>query len=189
MNMSMETINESLPPGYTVLKRDAQGISVPEGTTVMLSEGTLVRVTQQLGDSFTVMSEFGQLFRMAGDDADALGLPKPAVTKLGEGATLAERVNEALMSCYDPEIPVNIVDLGLIYGQEVRPHEGGGSEVLIKLTLTAPGCGMSGVLKSDVERKLSSLAGVTKVDVEVVFEPAWSQERMSEAAKLQLGML
>jgi probable FeS assembly SUF system protein SufT len=185
----MEQINESLPPGYTVLKRDVQGVAVPEGTTVMLSEGTLVRVTQQLGDSFTVMSEFGQLFRMAGDDADALGLPKPAASKLGEGATLEERVDETLRTCYDPEIPVNIVDLGLIYGQEVRPYESGGSEVLIKLTLTAPGCGMSGVLKSDVERKLAALPGVSKVDVEVVFEPAWSQERMSEAAKLQLGML
>lgn len=189
MNVMSESINDSLPPGYTVLKRDSQGISVPEGTTVMLSEGTLVRVTQQLGDSFTVMSEFGQLFRMAGDDADALGLPKPAATKLGEGATLAERVDEALRSCYDPEIPVNIVDLGLIYGQEVRGLEDGSSEVLIKLTLTAPGCGMSGVLKSDVERKLAGLPGVSKVDVEVVFEPAWSQDKMSEAAKLQLGML
>ncbi len=184
----MDSYSESLPPGYTVLGRDISVIAVPDGTTLKLGEGTLVRVTQQLGDSFTVMSEFGQLYRVVGEDADALGLPKPDVAPLPEGATLDDRVMAALKTCFDPEIPANIVDLGLIYGHEVVESPEG-AEIKIQLTVTAPGCGMSGVLKSDVERKLAALPGVTRVNVEVVLDPPWSQDRMSEAAKLQLGML
>ena len=175
---------------WLALKRSVQAIMVPEGSSVTLDEGQMVRVTQRLGDTFTVMSDVGQLFRIAGNDADAIGetpLVSPVATTADE--SIEGQVLAHLRNTYDPEIPVNIVDLGLIYGHEVSALPDGSHKAHVRLTLTAPGCGMSEVLKSDVERKLKSIVGVSEVFVEVVFEPAWTQDKMSDAAKLQLGLM
>lgn len=167
------------------LKRDCPAIAVPAGTLQMLPAGTAVRITQAAG-SYTV-SVSGALFRIEDKDADALGLTGPA-TENRAPATFSERmVWDQLKTVYDPEIPVNIVDLGLIYSCEIGDHPDGGKKIDVAMSLTAPGCGMSDVLKADVERKLSRLPDVREVRVQVVFDPPWNPGRMSEAAKLQLG--
>lgn len=175
---------------WLALKRSVQAIMVPEGSAVTLDEGQMVRVTQRLGDTFTVMSDIGQLFRIAGMDGDAIGetqIASPVSTASDE--SIEGQVAGHLKNTYDPEIPVNIVELGLVYGQEVSALPDGTHKVHIHLTLTAPGCGMSEVLKGDVERKLRGIQGVSEVLVEIVFEPPWTQDKMSDAAKLQLGMM
>lgn len=175
---------------WLALKRSVQAIMVPEGNAVTLDEGQMVRVTQKLGDTFTIMNDMGQLFRVAGMDGDAIGeqqITSPVAALTDE--SIEAQVAAHLRNTYDPEIPVNIVELGLVYGQEVSELGDGTRKIHIRLTLTAPGCGMSEVLKGDVERKLRSIVGVSEVAVEIVFEPPWSKDLMSEAAKLQLGML
>jgi probable FeS assembly SUF system protein SufT len=168
------------------LKRDCAAIAIPAGTSQLLPAGTTVRITQAAGTSYTV-SASGMLYRIEGTDADALGLSGPAA-ETHTPPTFSERmVWDQLKTVYDPEIPVNIVDLGLIYSCDIADDEQGGKKIDVAMSLTAPGCGMSDVLKADVEKKLARLPEVKEVRVQVVFDPPWSPGRMSEAAKLQLG--
>ncbi|MCS6862501.1 MAG: putative Fe-S cluster assembly protein SufT [Abditibacteriales bacterium] len=186
--MSLIRIHEKV-----TLTRDCEAIEIPSGHKTTLPAGTEVTITQSLGDSFTVVTERGYMARIDAEDADALGKEVPQVSAQGAAAQvnkpLEELVWEALRTCYDPEIPVNIVDLGLVYGCEVTPLPEGGHRVAVTMTLTAPGCGMGDVLKADAERKIARLPGVKEVHVELVIDPPWSPERMSEVAKLQLGLL
>lgn len=168
------------------LTRDCDAVAIPAGTRQVLRAGTTVRITQAMGGSYTV-SAAGALFRIEEKDADALGLTGTA-TEAHTPPTFSERmVWDQLKTVYDPEIPVNIVDLGLIYSCEIADLEQGGKKIDVQMSLTAPGCGMSDVLKADVEKKLARLPEVKEVRVQVVFDPPWNPGRMSEAAKLQLG--
>jgi probable FeS assembly SUF system protein SufT len=167
------------------LKRECAGTAIPAGTQQILPAGTTVRIAQAMGGSYTVSAQ-GALYRIEAKDADALGFSADA--EAHGPATFSERmVWDQLKTVYDPEIPVNIVDLGLIYGCEIGEAEGGGRKIDVQMSLTAPGCGMSDVLKADVEKKLARLPEVKEVRVQVVFDPPWSPARMTEAAKLQLG--
>lgn len=167
------------------LNRDCPATEIPGGYVHTLSAGTPVVITQCLGGSYTVTIGYGQLMRIEAKDADALGLAAvPAETPADFSEQL---VWEQLKSVYDPEIPVNIVDLGLVYSCEIT-EDNGARDIHIAMTMTAPGCGMSEVLKSDVERGLSSLPTVRQVDVDIVFDPPWTMQRMSEATRLQLGL-
>lgn len=168
------------------LTRSCEVIGIPSGIREVLAEGTAVRITQSLGDSHTVAADNGYLYRVDAKDADALGLT--AAPSSGIGDEFSEKaVWDQLKSVYDPEIPVNIVELGLVYACDIRALGADDYRIDIKMSLTAPGCGMANVLKADVERKLSGLPHVKEVSVEVVFDPPWSPARMSDAAKLQLG--
>jgi probable FeS assembly SUF system protein SufT len=175
------------------LRRDCEAIQIPSGNPVTLPAGSEVRITQSLGGTYTVMTSNGYLVRIAGTDTDALGKDAPVEVSTGasagttEPADVEQLVWDQLKTCFDPEIPVNIVDLGLVYHCQVIPVAEGGNRVEVKFTLTAPGCGMGGVLKTDMERKIQTVPGVTDVEVEVVFEPPRNQDMMSEAAKLELG--
>jgi probable FeS assembly SUF system protein SufT len=178
--------------GAVVLTRDCEATRIPSGSKMVLPRGTRVVVTQSLGGQFTVTTDEGALLRIADKDADALGermstaaAPAPAV----EGAFDEQQVWEQLRTVFDPEIPVNLVDLGLIYQCQAVPTPEGGQRVEIKMSMTAPGCGMGDVLKEDVRRKVQGVPGVREVDVEVVWEPPWDASRMSEAARLQLGWM
>jgi probable FeS assembly SUF system protein SufT len=170
------------------LKRTCDVLEIPSGLRQLLQTGTVVRISQSSGDSYTVTTGHGNLYRVEGKDADALGFPAPQSSSAAlTGEFSEEAVWNELRTVFDPEIPVNIVDLGLIYSCANTPLEEGARRLEITMTLTAPGCGMANVIKADVERKLSHLPGVKEVSVEVVFEPPWNPSRMSEAAKLQLG--
>jgi len=175
----------------TILRRDVPAIQIPDGNVVMLQGDTQIVITQQLGNSFTVMSDFGALYRIDAEHADALG--KESTTETAsqgtDDETLDERVWGVMRQCYDPEIPVNIVDLGLVYNCAIEEIEPGQNKVDIKMTLTAPGCGMGPVLAQDVKRGVEGIDTVVHAEVEVVFDPPWNQNMMSEAAKLQLGFL
>ncbi|MEE2776473.1 MAG: putative Fe-S cluster assembly protein SufT [Acidobacteriota bacterium] len=175
-----------------VIKRDVEAIQIPEGLAVLLNEGTPVRITQSLGGSYTVMTDFGQMLRVSASHADALGI-QPEDGDRGEPASadgpLEERVWGLLKTCYDPEIPVNVVELGLIYDCSLGEPADGNYDVRIKMTLTAPGCGMGPVLVEDVQRKVESLPDVGRAQVELVFDPPWNPDMMSEAARLQLGFI
>ena len=174
------------------LSRDVDAAIIPIGERVTLQKGELARITQSLGGSYTVIVN-GNMFRIEGKDADALGLQMAAkpVTS-GEPVAqekLEKEVWNQLRSCYDPEIPVNIVDLGLIYDCHLSSLNAGSFKADVKMTLTAPGCGMGPMLAQDVQNKLLSLEGVDDVNVELVWDPPWNQGMMTEAAKLQLGLL
>lgn len=173
------------------LSRDTDAYLIPSGARVYLHKGTEVTITQALGNSYTV-NIYGNLARIDGKDADALGkepTAKPPI-EIPEGTTLYDMVWQQLKTCYDPEIPVNIVDLGLIYHCDLIKTPGEESyRIDIKMTLTAPGCGMGPVIAADVKHKLSELPTVSEVNVEVVFDPPWDRSMMSDAAKLELGML
>jgi probable FeS assembly SUF system protein SufT len=179
-----------------ILSRDVEAVQIPSGFAMILEEGTEVRVTQSLGGTYSVMTPQG-LARIAGRDADALGLDADAAAapppeKPAGGASPEEvekAVWEQLRTCYDPEIPVNIVDLGLVYSCAVTPVSDGGNRVTVKFTLTAPGCGMGDWLRQDIQMKVENLPGVGESEIEVVFDPPWNQGMMSEAAKLELGMM
>lgn len=173
------------------LSRDCPAVLIPAGTCTILPAGTRVTITQQLGADFTVRTSWGYLARIAGDDADALGRERaaePAMAAADEAEFREESVWDALRSIYDPEIPVNIVDLGLIYDLQITQIGGDRKRVEVKMTLTAPGCGMGQILAADVERKIAALPGVTEVCVGLVFDPPWDRSRMSEAARLELGL-
>ena len=181
-----------MTPEIIILNRSCESMEIPSGISHTLPSGTRVRIMQKLGGSYTVMGiDVGGMYRIDPKDADALGFapataeqaPAPAQGELAD-----EMIWKELRTVYDPEIPVNIADLGLIYSCVVQPHEKGGKLIDIKMSMTAPGCGMGGVLKADVERKLARLPEVTEVRVEIVFEPQWHPGRMSEAARLQLGI-
>lgn len=168
--------------------RECDALLIPSGTKVTIQKGSLVTITQALGNSYTVYVN-GNLARVAGKDGDALGmiiLDEGDVNELD--GTLEDKVWTVLKSCFDPEIPVNIVDLGLVYECHVLP-EGKGYLVAIKMTLTAAGCGMGPVLVADIEQKVRDIHDVNDVKVELVFEPPWNRNMMSDVAKLQLGML
>jgi probable FeS assembly SUF system protein SufT len=173
------------------LSREVDGIQIPDGTPYRVPAGTSVRVAQALGDTYTLVLPWGQMVRIEATDADAIGKePLAAPPPEQRGGTLDEQVWEQLRTCYDPEIPVNIVDLGLIYDCTLEPPASGdeGQRAHVKMTLTAPGCGMGQVLADDVKRKLEGLPGIREAEVEVVFDPPWNPNMMTEAAKLQLGM-
>src|SRR5438309_11390383 len=169
------------------LKRECQAIEIPSGISRVLPSDRKVTLSYFLGTGYTVLSEMGCMFRIHAKDADALGLtPPPVKEKPSEASFKEQMVWDQLRTVYDPEIPVNIVDLGLIYSCEITPHEGG-KKIDVKMSMTAPGCGMGNVIKADVESKLARLPEVKQVHVEVVFDPPWNPGLMSEAAKLQLG--
>jgi len=171
------------------LHSDCLAIEIPSGIPRRLPAGSLVRVMQSLGGSYTVTSDLGGMYRIDAKDVEALGLPPEAPERASSTSErpLNELVWEQLKTIFDPEIPVNIVDLGLIYSCVVTPLGAGENKIDIQMSMTAPGCGMADVLKADVERKLSALPEVKAVGVQVVFDPPWNPGRMSEAAKLQLG--
>lgn len=181
-----------MPFETVVLNRDCDVIQIPSGQTLKLPKGTEVKISQSLGGSFTVVTPGGYMVQITGKDADAIGKepPKVPVASTGEGAPSLEKlVWDQLKTCYDPEIPVNIVDLGLIYECKIRPTEDGKNIVEVKMTLTAPGCGMGGPLAADARNKIESLPGVKEAKVDLVWEPPWDRNKMSEAAKLQLGIM
>ncbi len=164
---------------------------VPSGEVVSLPAGSVGYITQALGGSFTVYVE-GNLFRIAGTDADAIGkspLPLPRLSESASDAEVEEVVWEQLRTCFDPEIPVNIVDLGLVYECQLINLETDARRVEVKMTLTAPGCGMGDTLVSDVVSKLELIPTIREADVELVFDPPWNQSMMSDVAKLETGML
>jgi probable FeS assembly SUF system protein SufT len=172
------------------LSRDVIGILIPQGTKVELPEGASGAITQALGGSFTVQVE-GHLFRIDGKDADAIGKEVqkgPDVPPDASDADLEEAIWTQLHSCYDPEIPVDIVELGLIYECKVEPLEAGQRRARVRMTLTAPGCGMGEILVEDVKSKVLALPTIAEADVELVFDPPWNQSMMSETAKLATGM-
>jgi probable FeS assembly SUF system protein SufT len=182
-----------------ILKRDVAASVIPVGTRVTLKAGEEASITQSLGGTYTIVVN-GNMFRIEGKDADALGLEPgkpaaPAATSAPSGPMTRENVEkqiwDQLRTCFDPEIPVNIVDLGLIYDCKIDPIAGSDNlyRVDIKMTLTAPGCGMGPVLQQDVENKLMSIDPVDEVHVELVWEPQWNQGMLTEAAKLQLGLM
>jgi probable FeS assembly SUF system protein SufT len=171
--------------------RDVDAIIVPAGMAVKLREGQQGFITQALGGSFTVYVE-GNLFRISGQDADALGKEAADVPQLPPNASdddVRELAWQQMKTCYDPEIPINIVDLGLVYSCDVRTDENGDRIIDVTMTLTAPGCGMGDVLVQDVRDKVEIIPTVKRADVELVFDPPWNQSMMSEAARLQTGMM
>lgn len=172
-------------------ERDCTAVMVPSGDEVTLPAGTIGYVTQSLGGSFTVYVE-GNLFRIRGEDADAIGKEPPPRPVLPEGASDedVERLAwEQLRTCFDPEIPINIVDLGLVYRCELQPGGVPGERrIRVEMTLTAPGCGMGETLVADVRDKLEMIPTVVEAEVELVFDPPWNQSMMSEAARLETGM-
>jgi len=174
-----------------VVQRDVKAVVIPAGVEVKLRTGQAGYITQSLGGSFTVYVE-GNLFRIAGEDADAIGKEVAKTPELAPDATdedLRKIVWDQMRTCYDPEIPMNIVDLGLVYECEVKHNDDGTREVEIRMTLTAPGCGMGEVLVEDVKEKVERIPTVRVARVELVFDPPWNQSMMSEAARLQTGMM
>lgn len=174
-----------------VLSRDVSAIIIPAGETLTLRSGTEGFITQALGGSFTVYVE-GNLFRVSGADADALGKDPVAPPKVPDNATDADIeavIWEQLKTCYDPEIPVDIVNLGLVYRCEITPLGNGQRSVSIDMTLTAPGCGMGDVLVQDAREKIAIIPTIADVDVELVFDPPWNMSMMTEEARLQTGMM
>lgn len=172
-------------------RREVEIILIPDGFTQPLPEGTRGWITQVLGGNYTVQLETGRLVRVGRQDADAIG--KEAEVAAAEhfdpdAEVTEDAVWDVLRQCYDPEIPINIVELGLIYGLTLEPLDSGGVDVAIEMTLTAPGCGMGQVLADDVDMRVRSLPGVHDVRVELTFDPPWSPDRMSEEGRLELGM-
>jgi len=177
----------STPGKSFALQRDVSVIRIPSGETLSLPGGTEVIITQALGGSYTIVvpSQAG-LFRVSGADADALGRAQPSTVPAPTSYS-EEALWDQLRTCYDPEIPVNIVDLGLIYKLEANPA-GSGVMVRVELTLTAPGCGMGPSIAGEVQRKLLAVPGVATANVELVWEPPWSSERITPEGRVQLGM-
>ncbi len=173
---------------YIELARDCEAISIPGGERVTLPAGTPVYLMQSLGGSFTVQARsHGGLFRIAGRDAEAIGKPVPEQVEAPAGGDIEQQVWAALRTCYDPEIPVNIVDLGLIYDTRIS-KEAGGHRVDVKMTLTAPGCGMGAAIAADAEDKIRAIDGVEDACVEVVWDPPWNPHMISEEGRKVLGI-
>jgi len=173
------------------LKRECEVTQIPAGTKVTLPLGTEVVVTQALGGSYTLITNKG-LVRIDDQDADALGLEvtKEVLPDVPDGAEVDEQmVWDRLKTVFDPEIPVNIVDLGLVYSMEIQPHAEGGKKVEVKMTLTAPGCGMGPTIQADAKSKVQSVPGVKEAVVDLVWEPAWNQGMISEVGRMKLGMV
>ncbi|MCI0534401.1 MAG: putative Fe-S cluster assembly protein SufT [Verrucomicrobiales bacterium] len=175
------------------LTRDCEAVQIPVGTSVILPAGTEVDITQTLGGTYTVHA-LGGLYRIATKDADALGLQPPqpgegsAASTEAEGPLEEKAIWDVLKTCYDPEIPVNIVDLGLVYDLQIEPLPSGRSKVAVKMTLTAPGCGMGTVIAGDAQQKLLDLPGIEEASVEIVWDPPWHQSMISPAGRARLGL-
>ena len=182
----METNEQTI-----ITKRECEATEIPAGTKVKLASGTSVSIKQSLGGSFTVVTDVGRMLRIEAEDADVLGkeTQAQATAAPSAGASLEEQVWDQLKTCYDPEIAVNIVELGLIYACEITPLTEGGNNVEIKMTLTASGCGMGQSIAADASQKIQNLAEVKKCNVEVVWDPPWSPSKMSEAAQKKLGLV
>ncbi|OGT38033.1 MAG: putative Fe-S cluster assembly protein SufT [Gammaproteobacteria bacterium RIFCSPHIGHO2_12_FULL_37_14] len=171
------------------VQRECEAALIPSGTKVSLQKGTQVLVTQMLGNSYTVYVN-GNLVRISGKDGDALGLVIMEDEDINAlPGTVEDKVWAQLKTCFDPEIPVNIVDLGLVYGCNVIAFPKESYRIEITMTLTAPGCGMGPILANEVEEKIRQISDVVEVKVDVVFDPPWDRSRVSDAAKLQLGLL
>jgi probable FeS assembly SUF system protein SufT len=171
--------------------RDCQAVLIPAGERVTLPEGSTGFLTQALGGSFTIYIE-GNLFRIAGRDGDAIGkapLEAPDIPEDATEADIESAVWQQLRTCYDPEIPINIVELGLVYECKVERAPSGNRVAKVKMTLTAPGCGMGEVLAQDVREKIEVIPTVERAEVELVFDPPWDQSMMSEEARLEAGLL
>jgi len=176
---------------HVLLSRDCNAIRIPAGDRINLPAGTECLITQSLGGSFTVqVRSHGGLFRIAGSDAEALGKDVPEESKLAEtaGADLEQRIDQALRSCYDPEIPVNIVDLGLIYDTRMTQRGDGSHSVAIKMTLTAQGCGMGAAIAADAEDKIRAIDGISETSVEIVWDPPWNPRMISDQGRQKLGI-
>ncbi len=176
----------------TILTRDCEAIRIPSGERQMLAKGTRVYITQALGGSYTIAGDMG-LARIADSDADALGIEAAKATEADPhtpAAVVEEKsVWDQLRTCYDPEIPVNIVDLGLVYDCTVNQSGTEPAQIDVKMTLTAPGCGMGPVIAQEARQKIMTIPGVGDADVQLVWDPPWSQAMISEAGKMKLGML
>ena len=178
------------------LKRDCEAIQIPSGNIITLTAGARVIITQSLGGSYTVATDHG-LARITDANADALGFEAttapsataPSATAPHNGPVDEKAVWDQLKTCYDPEIPVNIVDLGLIYDCKVTQRPEGGARVDVKMTLTAPGCGMGPTIAAEAKSKVLSVPGVEEAEVELVWDPVWNQGMISEAGKMKLGMI
>jgi probable FeS assembly SUF system protein SufT len=173
------------------LSRDVEVAAIPYGDKITLTAGTTVFITQALGGAYTAMTDHGYLVRIDGTDADAIGEEptKPLSAEDMAGRSTEEVAWDQLKTVFDPEIPVNIVDLGLVYECGVEKGEDGKEKVKVRFTLTAPGCGMGDFLREDVRQKLLTIPGVSEADVEVVLDPPWDQSMMSDGARLQLGLM
>lgn len=177
------------------LSRDTESIQIPSGNKITIPAGTTGVITQTLGGSYTIATSLG-LSRIAEKDLDALGIEKPSATN-GSSAPATGTVGEVddkavwdqLRQCYDPEIPVNIVDLGLVYDCQLKKSENGGTKVEVKMTLTAPGCGMGPAIAHDAQSKIMSIEGVDAAQVDLVWDPPWNQNMISEAGRMKLGMV
>lgn len=171
------------------IARDVEVSRIPSGEKITIPAGTEVLITQALGGSYTILvpSQAG-LYRIEGRDADAIGCEPSAEVTHSADASLEDNVWAQLKTCYDPEIPVNIVDLGLIYSLELKQAEAGAS-VIVQMTLTAPGCGMGPIIASEARQKILTIDGITEADVELVWDPPWSPERISDEGKQKLGMV
>ena len=174
-----------------ILQRNCEAVLIPAGTKVTLQAGEPVIITQALGGSYTVIIN-GNMARIEARDADAIGqapAAAPATEAPSDAKVTEDQIYDQLRTCYDPEIPVNIVDLGLVYDLQILPLPAGGNRVEVKMTLTAPGCGMGPILQQDVETKVSTIPGVKETAVFLVWDPPWSRDMLSEPAKLQLGLM
>ena len=173
------------------LSRDVNIVTIPDGNHGTLAKGMEVTIHQALGNNYTVVTDYGHMVQISGLDSDALGKePHQLHTLVTETDAQAVEKNcwEVMKTVYDPEIPVNIVDLGLVYGCKVEPQGDGQNSVHVQMTLTAPGCGMGPMIQGDVEKNIRALPGVAKVEVEIVLDPPWSREMKSEVAQVQLGL-
>lgn len=175
-----------------ILSRDCEAIQIPSGARTTLIKGTEVMITQSLGGTYTVTPNTGGLFSILSKDADALGLQKTieskSTTTANTGPLSEQQVWEQLKSCYDPEIPVNIVDLGLVYDLKISPTAQNGNRVEVKMTLTAMGCGMGPSIAADAKSKILKIPGVTEADVQVIWDPPWNQSMISADGRAKLGM-
>lgn len=200
--MDSSKLSASLPFGYTIVsysrtsepikfERDCAVVLVPQGDNVTLPAGAVGYITQALGGSFTVFVE-GNLFRVAGENADAIGKTAPRPLELADtedDEAVEKLVWQQLRTCFDPEIPINVVELGLIYDCQIERLPDGQRKAAILMTLTAPACGMGDVLVDDVRTKVERVPTIIEADVDLVFDPPWGRHMMSEAAQLETGML
>ena len=177
-----------------VVSRNCEAVMIPSGEKVLVPVGAHATITQSLGGTYTLITDRGLMVRVSGKEVEAIGKTPQDVpqAEAGEELTpekLEELVWDQLKTCYDPEIPVNIVDLGLVYLCDLKETEDGRQDVNVKMRLTAPGCGMGPVLAGDVKSKIEAIPGIRNAEVDVVFDPVWDRSMMSEAARLQLGMM
>jgi probable FeS assembly SUF system protein SufT len=172
------------------ISRECEAVQIPAGTKVTLEKGLEAYITQSLGGTITLqVPAYGGLFRIAGKDADAVGKkPEDAGAPASQSGSIEDMVWEQLKTCYDPEIPVNIVDLGLIYGMEVKDQSDGTKRVEVKMTLTAQGCGMGASIAYDAKQKLMGLPGVSEAEVDLVWDPPWTPQMISPEARERLGI-